>query len=110
MAPFSFSPPLSLSLWFLLAAQVLLALRVVALGVSSLLPVETWQWLPILVDTPAKPSLSALGWTALFLFVEALIVTVWDVEASGVEDVCDLQSFEDTLHLSKTGTLNTHIL
>lgn len=51
-----------------------------------------------------------VGFPYLFFFVEALIVTVWDVEASGVEDVCDLQSFKDTLHLSKTGTLNTHRL
>lgn len=48
-----------------------------------------------------------VGFPYLFFFVEALIVTVWDVEASGVEDVCDLQSIEDTLHLSSTGTLNT---
>lgn len=46
-------------------ASLLLGLGVVVLGVSSLLPVETWQGLPVFVHAPAEAPLSAFGWTTL---------------------------------------------
>lgn len=46
-------------------APLLLALGVVVLGVSSLLPIKTWQRLPVFVHTPTEASLSAFGRTAL---------------------------------------------
>lgn len=46
-------------------ARLLLAVGLVVLGVSSLLPVETWQGLPVFVHAPAEAPLSALGRTTL---------------------------------------------
>lgn len=46
-------------------ALLLLGLGVVVLGVSSLLPIETWQGLPVFVHAPAEAPLSAFGWTTL---------------------------------------------
>ena len=41
----------------------------------------------------------------LFLLVEALPVTVGDAEASGVEDVADLQAAQDALHFPPAWSL-----
>lgn len=46
-------------------ALLLLAVRVVVLGISSLPSIKTWQRLPIFVHTPTVASLSAFGRTAL---------------------------------------------
>lgn len=43
----------------------------------------------------------------LFFLIEALLVTVWYAETSGVQDVCNLEAAEDALNLSPTGTLRT---
>lgn len=47
------------------SALLLLAARVVVLGVSSLLPIKSWHRLPVFVHTPAKAPLSAFRRTAL---------------------------------------------
>ena len=41
----------------------------------------------------------------LLFLVEALLVTVWYAETSGVEDAGHFEAAENTLHLSSTGTL-----
>lgn len=41
----------------------------------------------------------------LLFLVEALLVTVWYAETSGVENVCNLEAAENALNLSPTGTL-----
>lgn len=41
----------------------------------------------------------------LFFLIEALLVTVWYAETSGVENVCNLEAAENALNLSPTGTL-----
>lgn len=57
--------PFNLSLPPSHPALLLLAVRVVVLGISSLPPIKTWQRLPIFVHTPTVASLSAFGRTAL---------------------------------------------
>lgn len=41
----------------------------------------------------------------LLFLIEALLVTVWYAETSGVENVCNLEAAENALNLSPTGTL-----
>lgn len=41
----------------------------------------------------------------LFFLVKAFLVTVWYAEASGVENVCNLQAAQNAFNLSPTGTL-----
>lgn len=41
----------------------------------------------------------------LLFLIEALLVTVWNAETSGTEDVCDLQAAENAFDLPPTGTL-----
>lgn len=41
----------------------------------------------------------------LLFLVEALLVTVWYAETSGVENVCNLEAAQNALNLSPTGTL-----
>lgn len=42
----------------------------------------------------------------LLFLIEALLVTVWYAETSGVENVCNLEAAENALNLSPTGTLH----
>lgn len=42
----------------------------------------------------------------LFFLIEALLVTVWYAETSGVENVCNLEAAQNALYLSSTGTLH----
>lgn len=41
----------------------------------------------------------------LLFLVKAFLVTVWDAETSGVENVRDLEAAQDALDLPATGTL-----
>lgn len=41
----------------------------------------------------------------LLFLIEALLVTVWYAETSGVENVCNLEAAENALNLSPAGTL-----
>lgn len=86
-------------------ALLLLGVRAVVLGVSSLPSIKTWQRLPVFVHTPTVASLSAFGRTALLFLIEALLVTVWYAETSGVENVGDLEVAENALNLSSAGAL-----
>lgn len=98
---FSFNPDLPPSS----PALLLLAVRVVVLGVALLPSIKTWQRLPIFVHTPTVASLSAFGRTALLFLIETLLVTVRYAETSGVENVGNLEVAENALNLSSTGTI-----
>lgn len=69
------------------------------------LGVVAWQGLPILVHTPAEAPLSAFGRAALLLLIEPLLVTVWDVDASGTQHIEELQMIQCVLHFSAAGTV-----
>jgi hypothetical protein len=48
--------------------------------------------------------------THLLLLIEPLLVTVWDVDASGTQHIEELQMIQCVLHFSAAGTLGTQLL
>lgn len=83
----------------------LLALKAVAGHLFLPLAVIAWERLPILVDAPAEATFPTFRRAALLLLVKALLVTVWDMDASGTQNVEKLQVIQCVLHLPAAGTV-----
>lgn len=66
------------------------AFQVIAVDISFSLPIIPRKWLSIFIHAPAITSFSAFGWATLLFLVESLLVTIWNMKASGTQDIQDL--------------------